>query len=82
MRVEYTGVSHRFYGRRAAVSSPESNPQRNADIQLDEQGRIIINAPELASALESAGLRAAGLRPTNGVCPIVNAVAGCGERPI
>ncbi|WDV56561.1 hypothetical protein PV963_42670 [Streptomyces coeruleorubidus] len=64
------------------MSSPGSSPQSNADIQLDEQGRIIINAPELASALKSADLRTAGFRPTNGVCPIVNAVAGCGERPV
>lgn len=64
------------------MSSPESNPQPNADIQLDEQGRIIINAPELASAFNSASLRSAGLRPTNGICPIVNAVPGCGERPV
>lgn len=64
------------------MSSPESNPQSNADIQLDEQGRIIINAPELASALKSADLTTARLRPTNGVCPIVNAVAGCGQRPV
>lgn len=79
MRVEYTGVSHRLYGRRATVSSPESNPQSNVDIQLDEQGRIVINAPELASALKRADLTAERLRSTNIICP-VNTVPGCGRE--
>lgn len=67
---------HRLDVRRAAMSSPESTPQPKADVQLDEEGRIIINAPELASALKSTSLRRGG-GPTNYICPINN-VPGCG----
>ncbi|MFI1396222.1 hypothetical protein [Streptomyces sp. NPDC020681] len=61
------------------MSSPAPTPKSPADIQLDQEGRIVINAPELAAALRSAHIATAGFRPTNGVCPIVNAVVGCGS---
>ena len=57
--------------------APNNSPKVSADVELDDAGRIVVNAPEL-----SAKLRAAagddGFAEARGLVININCVAGCG----
>jgi hypothetical protein len=63
------------------VSTAQS--KSTADIQVDEEGRVVIQSPELAAYLKD--IQGNGADPSSrarsviNVCP--NLVAGCGSTP-
>jgi hypothetical protein len=54
--------------------------------EINEDGELLVNDPALAGALqelkpEELNMITGGKAPTNGYCPTVNTVKGCGVRP-
>jgi hypothetical protein len=53
------------------------------DISLDEEGRVVVNDPQINEQLLAAAAKPKPPpkpEPSNGVCPVFNTVAGCGAK--
>ncbi|MFJ9842510.1 hypothetical protein ACIRYZ_18905 [Kitasatospora sp. NPDC101155] len=65
------------------MSTPQPGKNGGADVTLDEQGRIVINSPELAERFVGSGGNIPFDPPPQGhvvtnICP--NLVRGCGSE--
>ncbi|WP_406865164.1 hypothetical protein ABZO31_33770 [Streptomyces sp. HUAS MG47] len=56
--------------------APKNSPKVSADVELDDAGRIVLNAPELSAKLRAG--EAAEFREASGLVININCVAGCG----
>ncbi|MCX5255154.1 hypothetical protein ACFYSF_46155 [Streptomyces canus] len=55
----------------------KNSPKVSADVELDDAGRIVLNAPELSAKLRASS--AAELPEASGLIININCVAGCGS---
>jgi hypothetical protein len=50
-------------------------------IELDNEGRVVINLPDLAAMVsDESGTQEETMSTPNGVCPQINLTKGCGSR--